>query len=41
MMANGKVPTDKDMVNKFGRMEQNIKDIGKIIKLMEKENLCM
>jgi len=27
--------------NRFGKMEQNIKDFGKITKLMEKVNFCI
>jgi len=30
---------DKDMGFLFGKMDQNIKDFGKMIKLMEKEDL--
>ena len=29
------------MENRFGKMEQNIKDFGKITKLMEKVNFCI
>jgi hypothetical protein len=41
MMGNGKVIVEKDMVFKFGLMEQGTKAIGKIIKLMGKGNLFM
>lgn len=36
MMDNGKEMFGKDMEFKFGLMEQNMKDIGKMVKLMDK-----
>jgi hypothetical protein len=41
MMDNGKEIVVKDMEFKCGQMVQDIKEIGKIIKLMVKENLFM
>ena len=41
ILANGKTKKDTDMVYKNGQMEQNMKDIGKMIKPMVKEHFGM
>ena len=38
LIRNDKGKSEKDMANKHGLMEQNMKDIGRIIKQMVKEN---
>ena len=41
-MDNGqKMDSGMERAHKFGKMVQNISDIGKMIKLMEKEDLYM
>lgn len=39
--VNGKTNLDMGMEYRYGLMELNTKDFGKIIKLMEEENLVM